>query len=99
MANPPLIFPLQEGTSPRPFWSVMIPTYDPRADYLEETLLSVLKQDQGPDEMQIEVIDDCSKESTALEVTHRAGAGRVAFHRESENAGLATAWTRLIDGA
>src|SRR5438067_8681030 len=99
MANPPLIFPLQEENSPRPFWSVMIPTYDPRADYLEETLLSVRKQDKGPDEMQIEVIDDCSKESTALEVTHRVGAGRVAFHRESENRGLANAWNRCIERA
>jgi len=77
----------------------MIPTYDARADYLEETLWSVLKQDQGPDQMQIEVIDDCSKERTALEVTHRVGAGRVAFHRESENRGLANAWNRCIERA
>ena len=33
MANPPLIFPLQEENWPRPFWSVMIPTYHPRANY------------------------------------------------------------------
>jgi len=26
----------------------MIPTYNPRADYLEETLKSVLQQDPGP---------------------------------------------------
>ncbi len=83
----------------RPFWSVMIPTYNPRADYLEETLRSVLQQDPGPDEMQIEVVDDCSDDNTAFEVTRRVGGGRVAFHRESENRGLANAWNRCIERA
>jgi len=55
----------------RPFWSVMIPTYNPRADYLEETLRSVL----------------------------RVGAGRVTFHAEPQNRGLANAWNRCIERA
>ena len=99
MANPPLIFPLQEGTSPRPFWSVMIPTYNPRADYLEETLKSVLQQDPGSEHMQIEVVDDCSKDGTASEITRRVGAGRVTFHAESENRGLVSTWNRCIERA
>ena len=99
MANPPLIFPLQEGTSPRPFWSVMIPTYNPRADYLEETLKSVLQQDPGSEHMQIEVVDDCSKDGTASEITRRVGAGRVTFHAESENRGLVNTWNRCIERA
>jgi len=96
--KPPAIHALPVDDD-RPFWSVVIPTYNPRADYLEETLLSVLKQDQGQDQMQIEVVDDCSKDSTAFEVTHRVGAGRVTFHRESENRGLASAWNRCIERA
>ena len=49
MLSPPLI-PGIEGPRTRPYWSVMIPTYNPRADYLEETLKSVLQQDRpGPD--------------------------------------------------
>jgi glycosyltransferase involved in cell wall biosynthesis len=99
MANPPLIFPLQEENSPRPFWSVMIPTYNPRADYLEETLNSVLQQDPGPDQMQIEVVDDRSNDNTASEVTRRLGAGRVTFHAEPQNLGLANAWNRCIERA
>ena len=75
MANPPLIFPLQEEGSPRPFWSVMIPTYNPQPDYLEETLRGILQQDPGPEQMQIEVVDDCSPDDTASEVVRRIGAG------------------------
>jgi glycosyltransferase involved in cell wall biosynthesis len=98
MLPPPLI-PGIEGPGTRPYWSVMIPTYNPRADYLEETLLSVIKQDPGPDQMQIEIIDDCSNDDTASEVTHRVGAGRVMFHSEPENRGLANAWNRCIERA
>jgi glycosyltransferase involved in cell wall biosynthesis len=77
----------------------MIPTYNPRADYLEETLLSVLKQDPGADEMQIEVIDDCSNDDTASEVTRRVGTGRMTFQAEPHNRGLANTWNRCIERA
>src|SRR2546430_13290364 len=83
----------------RPFWSVMIPTYNPRADYLEQTVRSVLQQDPGSEQMQIEVIDDCSKDDTASEVTRRVGAGRVIFHAESQNRGLANTWNRCAERA
>src|SRR5206468_9339134 len=54
----PTIAPVaEEGT--RPFWSVMIPTYN-CGDYLRRTLQSVLAQDPGPDQMQIEVVDGSS---------------------------------------
>src|SRR4029077_14176854 len=96
--KPPAIHALPVDDS-RPFWSAMIPTYNPRADYLEETLHSVLRQDPGPEQMQIEVVDDCSKDNTACEITRRVGAGRVTFHRESENRGLANAWNRCIERA
>ena len=36
----------------KPFWSVMIPTYNPN-DYLAQTIESVLAQYPGPEEMQI----------------------------------------------
>ena len=77
----------------------MIPTYNPRADYLEGTLKSILQEDPGPHQMQIEVIDDCSNDDTALKVARSIGAGRVTFHRESENRGLANTWNRCIERA
>src|SRR5438034_1422137 len=98
MLPPPLI-PGIEGLGTRPYWSVMIPTYNPRAEYLEETLKSVLQQAPGPDQMQIEVIDDCSMDNTASEVTRRIGAGRVTFHAEPQNLGLANAWNQCIERA
>ena len=97
--EPPKISPwLPDGKS-RPFWSVMIPAYNARADYLEETLRSVLQQDPGPEEMQIEVVDDASPEGAPVELVNRIGGGRVALHREPANLGLARIWNRCIERA
>jgi Glycosyl transferase family 2. len=57
----------------------MIPTYDPRADYLDETLNSVLRQDPGPDQMQIEVVDDCSPHRAPVELVRWIAGDRVQF--------------------
>ena len=38
----------------------MIPTFNPRADYLEDTFDSVLQPDPGAEQMQIKVVDNCS---------------------------------------
>jgi glycosyltransferase involved in cell wall biosynthesis len=77
----------------------MIPTYNPRADYLEDTLHSVLQQDPGPAQMQIEVVDDRSTDDLAAKTVRRAGGGRVSFHAEPQNRGLAGAWNRCIERA
>ena len=83
----------------RPFWSVIIPTYKARADYLEETLKSILQQDPGPAQMQIEVVDDCSPDGAPVELVCRIAGDRVAVHRESANNGLAGIWNRCIERA
>ena len=69
----------------RPLWSVMIPTYN-CAGYLRETLASVLAQDPGPDQMQIEVVDDCSTDDPQAIVDELAPT-RVSFHQQPENRG------------
>jgi glycosyltransferase involved in cell wall biosynthesis len=72
---------------PRPLWSVMIPTYN-CADYLHETLASVLAQAPEPELMQIEVVDDCSTKDDPEAVVRKLGGGRVKFYRQPQNVGF-----------
>jgi Glycosyl transferase family 2 len=80
-----VIPPVPDGT-PRPLWSVMIPTFN-CAGYLCETLAAILAQDPGPGHMQIEVVDDHSTLDQPAAVVEAVGRGRVAFHRQEENVG------------
>ena len=64
----------------RPFWSVMIATYN-SGRLFRRALESVLCQDQGPERMQIEVVDGCSAEDNPEEITKELGKGRVTFSR------------------
>ncbi len=90
----PVIDPVPEGVH-RPFWSVMIPTYN-CADLLRRTLKSVLDQDPGPDQMQIEVIDDRSTKDDPEAVVEEMGKGRVSFFRQPQNVGAQTNFTTCI---
>jgi glycosyltransferase involved in cell wall biosynthesis len=93
----PAIAPRAEGT---PFyWSVMIPCYNARADYLEETLRSVLQQDPGETVMQIAVIDDASPNGAPEELVRKIAGRRVTVERGEKNLGLAGIWNRCIERA
>jgi glycosyltransferase involved in cell wall biosynthesis len=70
----------------RPRWSVMIPAYE-RATLLRETLQSVLAQDPGQEAMQIEVVDDGSREDLKA-IVDDVGKGRVQYYRQPHNVGL-----------
>ena len=80
------IQPIGEEDLNRPHWSVMIPTYN-CAMYLRETLASVLAQAPGPEQMQIEVVDDCSTKDDPAAVVQEIGKGRVSFYRQPHNVG------------
>lgn len=80
------VSPVTDSVSGRPFWSVMIPTYN-CASYLRETLVSVLVQDPGHEFMQIEVVDDCSTKDDPASVVEELGKGRVGFYRQPVNVG------------
>lgn len=86
--EPPSISPLPVNTSEleRPLWSVMIPVYN-CAQYLPETLESVLRQDPGEHKMQIEVCDDASTDADIKLLVADIGKGRIAYFRQPENVG------------
>lgn len=93
----PAIEPVPKDTV-RPFWSVMIPTYN-CAELLRRTLRSVLAQDPGPEEMSIEVIDDRSSRDDPEAVVNEVGKGRVTFYRQPENVGAQANFTTCIQRA
>lgn len=93
----PPINPVTEDIS-RPFWSVMIPTYN-GTKYLEQTLRSVLEQAPNPDEMQIEVIDDCSTQDDPEAIVRAIGQNRILFYRQPHNVGQIANWNTCIQRA
>lgn len=93
----PKIDPVPEGVE-RPFWSVMIPTYN-RTKLLEETIISVLEQAPSPEEMQIEVVDNCSPDVDTEKIVREIGKGRVSFYRKSSNTGQIGNWNTCINRA
>jgi GT2 family glycosyltransferase len=97
MLPPPPLIPDTKVSGARPYWSVMIPTYNPRADYLEEALRSVLQQDPGPKQMQIEVVDDCSQRTDVAALVKAIAGERVQLSRTAKNLGLAGCWNACIE--
>lgn len=91
----PTIDPIPDGIH-RPFWSVMIPTYN-RTEYLECTLRSILEQDPGPEEMQIEVVDNCSTNDDPEFLAKEIGGGRVSFYRQPHNVGATRNFNTCIE--
>ena len=83
--SPPVILPVARDLK-RPLWSVMIPVFN-CANYLKETLESVLAQDPGKMMMQIEVIDDCSTDTDVQKLVEDVGRGRVVYFRQPANLG------------
>lgn len=94
--DPPRIAPLQSSGS-RPFWSVMIPTFNPRRDHLEQAIGSVIGQRYGPEEMEIVVVDDCSSEMDVASLVQSIAGSRVTFKRNERNLGLAGCWNSCIE--
>lgn len=81
----PFIPPVDED-GPRPFWSVMMPTYN-GDERLVEALRSVLAQDRGPEHMQIQVVDDHSTRTDPRTLVEQLAGDRVEFHRQPVNVG------------
>ena len=95
--KPPRIPAIPADGRPRPFWSVMIPAYNPRKDHLEKNLGSVLAQDPGREQMQIEVVDDCSPKVEVAALVREIAGDRVNYSRTPKNLGLAGCWNTCIE--
>ena len=85
MINQLQLSPVIDGQK-RPLWSVLIPCFN-CADFLRSALSGVLNQDQGPECMEIIVVDDCSTTDDPAEVVRDIGKGRVRILRQSSNVG------------
>jgi glycosyltransferase involved in cell wall biosynthesis len=94
--DPPQISPLIFDGE-HPYWSVMIPTFNPRRDYLEQAIGSVISQGFGPEEMEIVVVDDCSTEVDVASLVESIAGSRVTFQRNRSNLGLAGCWNSCIE--
>jgi glycosyltransferase involved in cell wall biosynthesis len=79
------VHPVLNLDKPRPTWSVIIPTYN-CANYLKQTIESVLIQDRGIENMEIWVVDDCSSDNPR-EIVEEFGRGRVGFYKQEQNVG------------
>jgi glycosyltransferase involved in cell wall biosynthesis len=74
----------------------MIPAYN-RTQYLEEMLRSVLSQDPGAEEMQIEIVDDASLLQDPEPLVRRIAGDRVSFARNPHNIGLMPNFNRCVE--
>lgn len=88
----------EDDSSTSAFWSVMIPAYNPE-HYLKQTIESVLAHNIDDDEMQIEVVDDCSPEVDVQPLVRQIAGDRVGYFRRPERGGLATCWNSCIERA
>ena len=90
---------MSEAFPKSPFWSVMIPVYNPAPRQLEQALESVLCQDCGVEAMQIEIVDDCSPEVDVQQLVRAVAGDRVHFSQTTKNMGLAGCWNTCIERA
>jgi GT2 family glycosyltransferase len=93
-AVPPVLAPLE-----RPFWSVMIPTWQPHPAYLEAAIRSVLVQIDHHEKPQIELVDDCSSDFDPEAFVGRFDPGVVSVRRHRRHLGLAGNWNACLRGA
>jgi len=97
MSHTPAIAPVPAG--PRPFWSVMIPTYEPRPRFLGAVLAAVLEQDPGPEAMEIVLVDDASTGVDPRDCVPADRRERVGWVRQPAHAGIGRNWNTCIERA
>ena len=89
----PLIPPIAEAHSKRPFWSVVVPVVN-RPEYFPECLASVLSQWRF-EEMEIIVLDNGSK-PPQWEIPNYLGKGIIRYYRFSKTISLQENWNTAV---
>jgi glycosyltransferase involved in cell wall biosynthesis len=77
----------------------MIPTYNPNLKYLEQTLTSILEQAPGPEEMQIELVDDASPDFDPELFLREVAGSRVTFYRQPRHTSIGGNWNTCLKRA
>ncbi|MBS1550496.1 MAG: glycosyltransferase, partial [Bacteroidetes bacterium] len=90
-----IILPVPENII-RPRWSVMIPTFNPKEHFMIAAINSALIQDPGAEEMQIEVVDDCSTKVDVEKIVNDNWKGRVNYYRLPKNVGHSFNFTECV---
>jgi glycosyltransferase involved in cell wall biosynthesis len=98
MTDCPTISPVVSD-APRPFWSVMIPTFNPHPNFLAQTLDAVLTQDPGPATMEICVVDDCSSGGDPCAALRGGQRERISSFRHARHVGIGGNWNTCIERA
>jgi glycosyltransferase involved in cell wall biosynthesis len=75
----------------------MVPTFNPNPKYLEETLMSILAEDPGPREMQIELVDDGSQNFNPEAFLADRGMTRVSAFRHPQRKGIGGNWNSCLE--
>src|SRR5687767_7876933 len=92
---PPIAAP--PDASPRPFFSVMIPTYNPERPLLIRAVESVLSQ-AGAD-LHIELVDDASPGFDPAAFAAEIRDDRLRWFRQPRNLGYIRNWNACVDRA
>jgi GT2 family glycosyltransferase len=84
--RPAAVAPVPDDGRPRPFWSVMVPTYN-REEYLAQAVGGILAQDPGPDRMQLCVVDNATTTFDVPALLRRLAGDRIEYVRHPANIG------------
>lgn len=79
-----------------PFWSVLVPTYEPDAALLAEALAGPLASGLPEADLEITVVDDASATVDVESLVTRIAGGRVGFVRQPRNVGLIGNWNDCL---
>ena len=83
----------------RPRWSVMIPTFNPEKELLLEAINSVISQYSDFENMQIEIVDDCSTDIDVKKIIEEIANPNLSFYKQPVNLGHSKNYTSCINRA